>query len=787
MKTATLALMAAMVAAIPSLTAAPLTDINQYADRCAAELGAGTGAYMPLELLPAPGNFSDTREVPVFWNRRLITFEETDPATGARMPGSNHWEFLFDGRPGAAGFPDGANTVGRITQVRRDALKCDYWSHVNTTVDTCVAGANAGRTCRPGVAADCPGSTCTTMPTGCFPGQRILRRDVGTCSVSRAACNAATPCGAGQGTCIDVINWSAVLRRQAPPKPGQAAFDPFHSFFFNNFDVIALKADTGGVCWFDTLFTGTLQVDKWWEAAPGTPPGVPRPGGRDTAKKARAQPFWMSPASIQHVGAPKERCPTCHGNGPILASRWINQGNAFRGRNDTEHEIPYWHPAKLFDDPLFKTFGTRGSMPARQCGRDCHAAWSVSAETMPGGELANAMVAEPAAGTASHYRRQLDDMGAPFAKTCSGGAKHGAACTADLECDPGTCEAGQRAGILREMPHPFLGTPADWTADVLPQYTAMDVCRRRCNGGARATKACAGNADCPGSTCRPIDPAACTGVARATIPTFFGAQNAPPAGTRQLIQPPYVAAGVNFLRHMCVVAADGSETCRYQVQWRDPTDGESDYHAADKYYIATHAVANDPAQTPATARFCAGTTTEATATATRLAGSNWAHAYVAEGALAACRKSEFRLCGGYAFDSAAGASDAHSPVDSRNDGDLERATLITACANPIKVSRSGFRRHRATGRYAQTVTLKNDSAAAVAGPVTLLLFGLSANATLWGGGRTVAVVPAGTPYVSTAHSGIAAGASVILQIEFTNPTNQGITYESRVRTGPDGL
>jgi hypothetical protein len=125
-------------------------------------------------------------------------------------------------------------------------------------------------------------------------------------------------------------------------------------------------------------------------------------------------------------------------------------------------------------------------------------------------------------------------------------------------------------------------------------------------------------------------------------------------------------------------------------------------------------------------------------------GSNWAMDYLANGLLAKCKKTELRLCGGYAIDSGAGANDAHSPVDSRNDGDAQRATLVTACANPIKIQRSGYRLNRATNRYAQTITLKNDSAQAAAGPITYLLFNLSANATLFGGNRTVVIIPAGT-------------------------------------------
>jgi hypothetical protein len=397
------------------------------------------------------------------------------------------------------------------------------------------------------------------------------------------------------------------------------------------------------------------------------------------------------------------------------------------------------------------------------------------------------MTAAATAGLGFNYRQQIDAGGAPFANACRGGPRVGQPCTADAECPGGTCGAGQNAGILREMPHPFAGTPADWITNVQPRYNAMSACLRTCIAGARAGGACGKDADCPGSTCRPIVAAACSGVAQAVIPAFFGAQSAPPGGKRQLIQPPYVAENVTFGRGGCLLEADGSETCQYVIGWRDPTAGESDYHAADKYYVVGHAVPNEPGQTPMSSRFCATTNVEVSRSGVLQPGSNWAMDYLANGLLAKCKKTELRLCGGYAIDSGAGANDAHSPVDSRNDGDAQRATLVTACANPIKIQRSGYRLNRATNRYAQTITLKNDSAQAVAGPITYLLFNLSANATLFGGNRTVVIIPAGTPYVNVAHAGLAAGATLILQLEFTNPTNRGITYDARVRTGAGEL
>ena len=64
--------------------AAPLDDVNQYADRCAAELGAGAGAYLPVGLLPNPPDFNGTVEVPVYWNEKAISFELVRTDNGTR-------------------------------------------------------------------------------------------------------------------------------------------------------------------------------------------------------------------------------------------------------------------------------------------------------------------------------------------------------------------------------------------------------------------------------------------------------------------------------------------------------------------------------------------------------------------------------------------------------------------------------------------------------------------------------------------------------------------------------
>jgi len=798
--------------------AAPLDDVNQYADRCAAELGAGEGAYLPTGILPRPDDFSATQEIPVFWNQKRILFLETNPANGMPMPGTNNWEFVFDGLPGAVGYPDGGNTIGRIREANRGDLKCDYWSHVNKTNDACIGGARDGNVCdcpasscsavtgrclggansglRCAVANNCGGGTCRAdVPTGCFPGQRAFQTDVGTCTgdITRS-CSTDANC-AGAGTCANKVTWSFVFRRLLPPKPGRAAFDPFHPYFFNNMDSIAFKTDTGGVCWFDTLLTATLQRDKWWEAPAGQIDGIPRPGGKDTAKKARAAAFWEHPAQVMNNASPGERCTACHGTGPILASRWIQQGDVFQMRR--ARELPYWHPARLLPNPFFKNFAAT-TTPATECGESCHNYWSVSAATTPGGTLARDMTALPTDSFASSYRKQIDAGGASFAKTCRAGPKVGQPCTDNTQCAGSTCIAGQNAGILREMPHPFGGSPALWNTDVLPAFNAMKACLRVCSGGARPGQVCSTDAECPAKpppgpipagTCPMVANASCDGVEQATIPKFFGAQGPALPPLSQLVMAPVVAVNVSFARANCVVAADGSETCDYKAAWSDPTAGTSDYHAADNYYLTTNAVANRADQTPSTQRFCSSTNVPATADTTPI--NNWAKRYAARAKLDACTKTEIRLCGGYAIDMPVNANNAHAPVDSRNDGDAQRATLVTACANQIQATRSGYRLHRLTGRYVQTITLKNNATTSVMAPVTYLLLNLSANAKLFNAsGATVAVTPAGSPFFSVAlgtTNALAAGASVSFDLEFTNPTNQGITYDARVRVGAGQL
>ena len=121
----------------------------------------------------------------------------------------------------------------------------------------------------------------------------------------------------------------------------------------------------------------------------------------------------------------------------------------------------------------------------------------------------------------------------------------------------------------------------------------------------------------------------------------------------------------------------------------------------------------------------------------------------------------------------------------------DASTTVFSCADDstskILVSRSGFRLNRATGRYVQTVTLKNISALPIQGPVSLVLDGLSSNATLFGAsGTTGCATPLGSSYSNVnigADGQLSPGETATVLLEFRNPTNQGIAYSTRILTG----
>jgi hypothetical protein len=108
------------------------------------------------------------------------------------------------------------------------------------------------------------------------------------------------------------------------------------------------------------------------------------------------------------------------------------------------------------------------------------------------------------------------------------------------------------------------------------------------------------------------------------------------------------------------------------------------------------------------------------------------------------------------------------------------ATDVTA---QFKIQIGGYRYNRKTGRYVQRITLTNKGGP-LNGPISLVLDGLSANATLLNKTAvTILLAPAGSPYINVASGNMAPKAKVSVDLEFSDPSNATINYSTRVLAG----
>jgi hypothetical protein len=109
------------------------------------------------------------------------------------------------------------------------------------------------------------------------------------------------------------------------------------------------------------------------------------------------------------------------------------------------------------------------------------------------------------------------------------------------------------------------------------------------------------------------------------------------------------------------------------------------------------------------------------------------------------------------------------------------STCATDISSQITITRGGFRFNHATSSFVQTVTLTNNGTA-LSG-ASLILDNLSAAATLNGsGGTTQCDAPLGSPWISIPGT-LAAGQSISLTLTFSDPTQAGIQYSTRVLGG----
>jgi len=85
-------------------------------------------------------------------------------------------------------------------------------------------------------------------------------------------------------------------------------------------------------------------------------------------------------------------------------------------------------------------------------------------------------------------------------------------------------------------------------------------------------------------------------------------------------------------------------------------------------------------------------------------------------------------------------------------------------------------RDRRTGTFSQQVTITNNSAETIAGPVGLWLEGLSGNATL-----ANASGPSNYIIIPGTGAGMPAGSSATVNLQFVNPTNAAISYTTHTQ------
>jgi glucose/arabinose dehydrogenase len=114
----------------------------------------------------------------------------------------------------------------------------------------------------------------------------------------------------------------------------------------------------------------------------------------------------------------------------------------------------------------------------------------------------------------------------------------------------------------------------------------------------------------------------------------------------------------------------------------------------------------------------------------------------------------------------------------------------TTCAadvsSTISISRGGIRFNPASGRYVQTLTIRNSSASSITGPFSIAFESLSATAAIFNGDGSTTCGGVGQSYVNVlagADNILSTGETATVTVEFSNPGGQPIQYTPRVLAG----
>jgi phosphatidylinositol-3-phosphatase len=137
---------------------------------------------------------------------------------------------------------------------------------------------------------------------------------------------------------------------------------------------------------------------------------------------------------------------------------------------------------------------------------------------------------------------------------------------------------------------------------------------------------------------------------------------------------------------------------------------------------------------------------------------------------------------GTAFTQAASPTGGFGTGTAQDLSDLFQSGVIPPALPGLNLTVSGYSYNRHTAAYSQTVTVTNVLAGAISNPIYLVLGGLSSPATLTNSAGTTINNAPGSPYVLVSQTGLAAGASaaVSLQYSATGPsTMSAITTDGQ--------
>ena len=121
---------------------------------------------------------------------------------------------------------------------------------------------------------------------------------------------------------------------------------------------------------------------------------------------------------------------------------------------------------------------------------------------------------------------------------------------------------------------------------------------------------------------------------------------------------------------------------------------------------------------------------------------------------------------GNSFTSAASPTGGFGTSTAQDMSDLFKTGVVPAQIPGLNYSAGGYSFNRRTGAYTQAVTVTNTLSTAYTDPVYLVVSNLSSNASLQNSAGTTTNTYPGSPYVLVSQSGLAAGATATVTLQY---------------------